>query len=92
MIGLPGVTPSTVSADPGTARDQYGKVPTFQHMFRRPGDYGDVVYTAEEVVNAVENRAHCRVEPLPAILLRKGIITGEEFLEAVHARDFTIAD
>jgi hypothetical protein len=61
-------------------------------MFRRYDDYADVVYTAEEVVNFVENRAHCRVEPLPVILLRKGIITGDEFLEAVHARDFTFGD
>lgn len=90
MTGLPGVRLPVVSPDPGPARGPYGEIPSLSHMFQRYDDYGQIVYTAEQVVNDVENRCHSRVDPLPVILLRKGIITGEEFLEAVHARDFTI--
>lgn len=93
MTGLPGVAPLVVPPEPpGSARGPYGELPSLAHMFRRYDDHRDTVYTAEQVVNDVENRCHSRVDPLPVILLRKGVITGEEFLEAVHARDFTIVD
>ncbi len=93
MIGLPGVGARPLSRRTLERNaDHMGELPSLAHQFKRYDDHRDTVYTAEQVVNDVENRCHSRVEPLPLILLRKGIITGEEFLEAVHARDFTLAD
>jgi hypothetical protein len=63
----------------------YGEPPTDEHIF---GDEHGRLHTAEQVIRAEENRAHCTIGPLPFILLRKNVITAEEFLEAVQAQGF----
>lgn len=87
-MDLPGLTPAAPIPPNVYERTSLGKMPTPEHVFR--GDDYRTVYTAEEVLNEVENRAHCRLDRLAIILFRKGIITGAEFLEAIHARDFVV--
>ncbi|QIG73322.1 hypothetical protein EVC03_014 [Rhizobium phage RHph_Y5A] len=95
MTGLPGVKPAFVSPEwfiPGYHRlaaiGRHAAL-TPEHIF--VGDDYQTLYTADEVLTAVENRSFCTIGPLPVILFRKGVITAEEFLESIHARDFTVA-
>jgi hypothetical protein len=91
LTGLPGVKPAFVAPEwfiPGYHRTQRRTPLTPEHVF--VGEDYQTVYTAEEVLSAVEQRSFCTIGPLPVILFRKGVINAEEFLESIHARDFNI--
>lgn len=68
---------------PGIVR----KHANYNAVFENYSDYGNPLYTGENVFDRCCTRGESR---LPLILLYKGVIEPEEFLEAIGASNFYV--